>query len=74
MRVQRESTQRRCRLYSPNEGVDLGRLDIVQLLDGIFDLTLVRFDVDNEHQCVVLLDLLHRRLGVQRSVRKCCVG
>jgi hypothetical protein len=50
---------------SPDECVNLGSLDIIQLLDGIFYLPLVRSDVNDEHKGVVLLNLLHRRLRVQ---------
>lgn len=52
---------------SPDECVDLRGLDVVQLLDGILDLTLIRLDINDEDQGVVLLNLLHRRLRVQRS-------
>ena len=45
---------------SPNEGVDLDGLDVVQLLDGILDLALVGLDVNNENKCVVVLNLFHR--------------
>ena len=54
-------------MCSPDEGVDLGSLNIVQLLNSLLDLTLVRLDVDNEDKGVVLLNLLHGRLRVQRS-------
>lgn len=50
---------------SPNESVDLSCLHIIQFLDRILDLTLVALDINNEHECIVLLDLLHRRLCVQ---------
>ena len=49
----------------PDEGVDLGDVDIVQLLDGSLDLVLVGLDVADEDEGVVVLDLLHRRLGRQ---------
>lgn len=55
-----------CGFNSPDQGVDLRRLDIIQLLDGILDLPLVGLEVNNEHQGVVVLDLLHGRLGVER--------
>ena len=51
---------------APDQGVDLERLDVVQLLDRLLDLALVRLDVDDEDERVVLLDLLHGRLGVER--------
>lgn len=56
----------RMHMHSPDEGVDLERVDVVQLLDGVLDLALVGEDVDDEHKGVVLLDLLHCRLGIQR--------
>ena len=56
------------RPYSPDQRVHLGRIHIVQFLDGILDLALVRPDVYNKHQCVVFLNLLHRRLSVQWPV------
>lgn len=51
---------------APDQGVDLDGIDIVELLDRILDLPLVRLDVDNEDEGVVLLNLLHRGLGVER--------
>lgn len=50
----------------PDESVDLDSVDIVQLLESDLDLPLVGFDVDDEDQGVVLLNLLHRALGVER--------
>lgn len=41
-----------------DEGVDLDGVDLVQLLDGVLNLSLVRLDVDDEDEGVVLLDLL----------------
>ena len=52
-------------MNSPDEGVDLSGLDVVQLLDSVLDLTLVVPDVNNEDKSVVLLDLLHRGFRVQ---------
>jgi hypothetical protein len=42
-------------------------LDIVQLLHGILNLTLVRLDINDEHEGVVLFDLLHRGFRVEGS-------
>lgn len=53
-------------LDSPDQSPDLGGLNIVQLLDGVLDLPLVALQVDDEDQGVVVLDLLHSALGVQR--------
>jgi hypothetical protein len=52
--------------YIPDEGVDLHSLDIVKLLQGLLDLSLVCLDIDDEHQGVVLLNLLHGALSVER--------
>ena len=54
-----------CIRHSPDEGVNLRGLNIVQLLNSILDLTLVRLDVNDENESVVLLNLLHRRLRVK---------
>ena len=50
----------------PDQGVDLDNVDLVELLESLLDLGLVRLDVDQEDQGVVLLNLLHRTLGVER--------
>jgi hypothetical protein len=52
-------------IFIPDESVDLDGLDVVQLLEGLLDLTLVRLDIHDENQGVVLLDLLHGALGVE---------
>mmetsp|Transcript_12349 Transcript_12349/g.18506 ORF Transcript_12349/g.18506 Transcript_12349/m.18506 type:complete len:202 (+) Transcript_12349:50-655(+) len=49
-----------------DEGVDLLALDLVHATDSRLDLALVGKLVDDEHQGVVVLDLLHRRLGGER--------
>jgi hypothetical protein len=49
-----------------DEGVDLDDVDLVKLLQGLLDLSLVGLDIDNEHKGVVFLELLHRRLGIKR--------
>lgn len=61
-----ESSLRKAEKDVPDEGVDLSSLDVVQSLDRILDLALVRPNVNDEHECVVVLDLLHRALCVQR--------
>lgn len=48
--------------YSPDQCVDLGDINVIQLLDGLFDLWFVCPFVHNEHQSVVVFDLLHGRL------------
>jgi hypothetical protein len=52
-------TERQQREHIPDEGVNLGGLDVVQLVDGLLDLVLVGLQVNNEHQGVgvLLLDL-----------------
>lgn len=50
----------------PDEGVDLDGVNIVQLLQGLLDLALVCLDIHNEDEGVVLLDLLHGALRVER--------
>lgn len=53
-------------IFIPDEGVQGHGLDIVKLLQGVLDLPLVRLGVHNEDEGVVLLNLLHRALGVER--------
>lgn len=49
-----------------DKGVDLDSVDVVELLQGLLDLGLVGLDVDNEDKAVVLLNLAHGALGVER--------
>lgn len=49
---------------APNQGVHLGRLDVVQLLHRVFNLSLIRLKIGDENEGVVFLNLLHRRLSV----------
>lgn len=53
-------------LNLPDQSVDLGAVNVVKLLQGTLDLGLVGLDVADEDQSVVLLDLLHGGLGVER--------
>ena len=64
--IRRQSRERFLCAVGSDQCIDLHCLDIVQLLQRLLNLPLVRLDVHNEHECVVLLDLLHRRLGVER--------
>merc|ERR1712000_228964 len=48
-----------------DKGVDLDGVNIVELLQSLLDLTLVGTDID-EDESVVLLNLLHGALGVER--------
>lgn len=50
----------------PDQSVDLDGVNVVQLLKSSLDLALVGLDINNEDKGVVLLDLLHGGLGVQR--------
>lgn len=50
----------------PDKSVDLDGVNVVQLLQSLLDLALVGLDVDDEDEGVVLLNLLHGALGVQR--------
>lgn len=50
----------------PNEGVDLNSVNAIELLQSLLDLSLVGLDIDDENQSVVLLDLLHGALSVER--------
>ena len=50
----------------PDQSVNLDGVNIVQLLDGTLDLALVGLDINDEDKGVVLLDLLHGALGVER--------
>ena len=53
---------------TPDQGVDLGGLDVVELLDGVLDVPLVGLQVDDENKGVVVLNLLHGTLSVERVV------
>lgn len=50
----------------PDQGVDLEGVNVVELLEGALDLGLVGLDIDDEDKGVVLLDLLHGALSVER--------
>jgi hypothetical protein len=50
----------------PDKSVDLDSVNVVQGLKSSLDLALVGLDVDNEDKGVVLFDLLHGALGVER--------
>ena len=53
-------------MHLPNECVDFSHVNVVELLYGLLDLRLVGSQVDNKHQRVVVLNLLHRTLCRQR--------
>ena len=46
-----------------DQGVHLGDVDVVQLLNSRLDLMLVGLNVADEEKCVVIFNLLHGRLG-----------
>jgi hypothetical protein len=50
----------------PNESIYLDSVNIVQLLQCLLDLLLVRTDIADKNQSVIFLDLFHRTFGVQR--------
>ena len=50
----------------PDEGVDLDSIDIIKLLQSLFNLSLVGLDIDDKDQSIVLLNLLHGALSVER--------
>jgi hypothetical protein len=50
--------------HIPDQGVDLDGVNVVELLEGELNLSLVGLDVDDEDEGVVLLHLLHGALGV----------
>ena len=52
-------------IFIPNKSIDLHSVDIIKFLKSQFNLTLVRLHIHDENQSVVLLDLLHRALGVE---------
>ncbi|ELW66607.1 cAMP-dependent protein kinase inhibitor beta [Tupaia chinensis] len=49
----------------PDESVDLGHVNIIELLHSLFELVLVGLDVHNEQKCVGVFYLLYDRLGGQ---------
>lgn len=50
----------------PYQRVDLHTIHIIQLFQRLLDLPLVGLDIADEYQRIILLDLLHRTLRVQR--------
>jgi hypothetical protein len=49
-----------------DQGVDLGSLNVVKLLNSILDLSLVSLDINEEDESVIIFELLHCGLGVER--------
>ena len=52
-------------IYIPNQGVNLGCSNLVHALHSLGNLALVALKVNNEHQSIVVLNLLHCRLSGQ---------
>ena len=50
----------------PDKSVDLDGINVIELLQCRLDLSLVGLDIDDENESVVLLNLLHGALGVER--------
>lgn len=50
----------------PNQRIDLHTLHIIQLFQRLPNLPLIRLDIHNKHQRIILLNLLHRTLRIQR--------
>ena len=57
-------------MHEPDQRVHFGRLHIPQLFHRILDLSLVRFDINKEYECVVFFNLLHRGFSVQWTTMK----
>ena len=53
---------------SLHQGVDLGPINVTELLHSLFDLVLVGFNIHNEHKGVVVFYLLHGKLSGQRKL------
>lgn len=53
-------------VHIPDERVHLRRLHVVKLLHRLLDVPLVRLEVNDEDERIVILDLLHCRLSVER--------
>lgn len=52
--------------HVPNQCIDLHALNVVQRLQRLLDLPLVRLDVAHKDERVVLLNLLHRGFRIER--------
>lgn len=51
--------------HIPDKSVHFSNIDIIQLLDSRLDVVFVGAGVNNEHQRVVVLNLLHCCFGGQ---------
>jgi hypothetical protein len=52
--------------HIPDKGIDLDGIDIIELLQCLLDLSLIGLDINDENKGVVLLNLLHRTLSIER--------
>ena len=52
--------------HIPDQGVDPDSLNIIKRLKRLLNLPLIRLGIHNKHQRIVLLNLLHRALSVER--------
>jgi hypothetical protein len=50
----------------PYQRIDLDAIHVVELLQRLLNLSLIGLDIADKYERVVLLDLLHRALRVQR--------
>lgn len=50
----------------PDQRVNLHAIHVIQLLQGLLDLPLVRLDITDENQRIVFLNFLHGTFSVQR--------
>lgn len=58
--------RKKCRVL-PDQGIDFLYLDVIHFLHCIFYLLLVSMNVNNENKGIVVLNLLHCRLGRKRT-------
>ena len=54
------------KIYTPYQSIDLDCVHVIQLLQCLLDLPLVRLHIHDENQRIVFFNLLHRTLRVQR--------
>ena len=43
----------------PDQGVDLGHINVIELLQSVFDVVLADLDIHSEHKGIVVFCLLH---------------
>lgn len=58
---------------SPDHGVNLGHLGVIELLHSLFDLMLFGLDIHSEHKCGVVFCLLHGQLSGWGELVGCIV-